>query len=113
MVGHGDQWKGATTERVPGIDDRDGGVWTCGVLHLARGCWHGLRVEVFRHGVSLLCIMGRSLRSGLIETEIRWCETDLQEVFTPCEVEGAGLRGEPSALFQQVGNIVRGEGLVD
>ena len=33
MMGHGDQREGATTERVTGIDDRDGGVWTCAVIY--------------------------------------------------------------------------------
>ena len=56
---------------------------------------------------------GARERGGLINAEIRWFEPDLQEVVAAGEMEGAGLRGEAGTLLQQVGDIFRGEGLVD
>ena len=49
----------------------------------------------------------------MIQAEIGWGEADLQEVCAPHQMEDADLRGEPDALLQQIGDIFRGEGLID
>jgi hypothetical protein len=50
--------------------------------------------------------MGCGLWSGLIQAEIGWGEADLSEVFAPCQMQGAGLRGEAGALLHQVGDVL-------
>ena len=75
-----------------------------------------LRVQFlggFRHHVGLLYGSGFRLGSGLIQAEIGWLESDVEEVLSPGEMEGTGFGGEAGALLHEVGNIVRGERLVD
>ena len=55
----------------------------------------------------------RWLWGGVINAEIRGCEAHLQEIAASGEMEGAGLRGEAGALLHEVGDIFRGEGLID
>ena len=62
---------------------------------------------------SLLCVVCCWLWGGVINAEIRGCEADVEEIAAAGEMEGAGLRGEAGALLHQVGNIFRGERLVD
>ena len=63
--------------------------------------------------VSLLWGGGWRLWGGVINAEIRGSEADVEEIAASGEMEGAGLRGEAGALLHQVGNIFRGERLVD
>jgi len=49
----------------------------------------------------------------LINAEIRLFKPHLQEIGAAGEMEGAGLWGKAGALLQQVGDIFRGERLID
>ncbi len=49
----------------------------------------------------------------MIDAEVGLLELDIEEVLSSGEMEGAGLRGEAGALFEQIGDVVRGKGLVD
>jgi hypothetical protein len=53
---------------------------------------------------SLLGVVCSGLRVGVINAQIRGCETDVQEIAAAGEMEGAGLWGEAGALLHQVGN---------
>ena len=50
---------------------------------------------------------------GLINAEIRLFKPHLQEIGATGEMEGAGLRGKAGTLLHQVGDIFRGECLID
>ena len=49
----------------------------------------------------------------MIDAEVGLLELDIEEVLSSGEMEGAGLRGEAGALFEQIGDVIRGKGLVD
>jgi hypothetical protein len=64
-------------------------------------------------GLPLLCLVEGPLWGGVINAQIGWLEAHVQEIFSAGEMAGAGLGGEPRALLQKVGEILRGEGLID
>jgi len=57
--------------------------------------------------------MGVGRWRDVIDAEVGLLELDIEEVLSSGEMEGAGLRGEAGALFEQIGDVVRGKGLVD
>jgi len=61
----------------------------------------------------LLGLVDGPLGSGVVNAQIGWLEGHGQEIFSAGEMEGAGLGGEPRALLQEVGDILRGKGLID
>ena len=56
--------------------------------------------------------MGFRLRGGLINAEVGRLQPDLRQVFSSRQIQGACLGGEAGALCKQIGDIVRGKGLV-
>ena len=100
-----------------GILLRDKGELQVGemVLDGRQAAWRGsaCRCVLSHGGQPPMCRVAVGLWGGVINAEIRGCEADVEEIAAPGEMEGAGLRGEAGALLHQVGDIFRGEGLVD
>src|SRR5215468_6934077 len=64
------------------------------------------------HEHPLLDRIIRSWGGLLVQTEIRGLEVQSEQVLSPGEVQGTGLRGETGALLQEIRDIVSGKGLV-
>ena len=50
---------------------------------------------------------------GGINVQLRGCEADVEEIAATGEMERAGLWGASGALLHEVGNVFRGERLID
>jgi hypothetical protein len=53
-------------------------------------------------------VRGRVVR-GVIEREIRWFEGHIQQIFSPREMQRAGLRGGACALLEEIGEVFGGK----
>src|ERR1041385_9024439 len=61
----------------------------------------------------LLCVVCSWVRVGVINAQIRGGEADVEDIAAAGEMERARLRGEAGALLHKIGNVFRGERLVD
>ena len=48
---------------------------------------------------------------GLVGAQVGGAQIDIEQVGTAGKMKGPGLRGEPLALFEDVGDVFAGEGL--